>query len=82
MTAESRDRSHNGNWVERRTKEKSQEGEPARGTKKEEPKEEQRRKKPPASIEGKMILAGGKLKAGRSLEVVGDADGGGEDTVV
>ena len=44
MTAESRDRSHNDNWVEKRTKEKSQEGEPARGTKKEEPKEEQRRK--------------------------------------
>ena len=107
MTAESRDRSHNGNWVERRTKEKSQEGEPARGTKKKEPKEEQRRKKPPASIEGKLILAGGKIlhlrserqlgreessqndgcnlterKAGRSLEVVGDAEGGGEDTVV
>ena len=45
-----------------------------RGTKK--------KKKPPASIEGKLILAGGKLKAGRSLEVVGDAEGGGEDTVV
>ena len=82
MTAGSRDRSHNDNWVEKRTKEKSQEGEPARGTKKEEPKEEQRRKKPPASIEEKLILAGGKLKAGRSLEVVGDAEGGGEDTVV
>ena len=38
MTAESRDRSHNGNWVERRTKEKSHEGEPARGTKEKEPK--------------------------------------------
>ena len=40
------------------------------------------KKKPPASIEEKLILAGGKLKAGRSLEVVGDAEGGGEDTVV
>lgn len=38
MTAESRDRSHNGNWVERRAKEKSQEGEPARGSKEKEPK--------------------------------------------
>ena len=56
------------------------EGEPEARTK----EEEQRRgtKKPPASIEGKLILAGGKLKAGRSLEVVGDAEGGGEDTVV
>ena len=57
MTAESRDRSHNGNWVERRTKEKSQEGEPARGTKGKEPKrrgtnkEEPRKRKnhPPVS---------------------------------
>ena len=40
------------------------------------------KKKTPASIEGKLILAGGKLKAGRSLEVVGEAEGGGEDTVV
>ena len=66
MTAESRDRSHNGNWVERRTKEKSQEGKPARGSKEKEPKrgtnkEEQTKKKPPASIEGKLILAGGKI---------------------
>ena len=75
MTAESRDRSHNDNWVEKRTKEKSQEGEPARGTKKENqqeeprkksPKEEPRKKKPPASIEGKLILAGGKILRLRS----------------
>ena len=66
MTAESRDRSHNGNWVEKRTKEKSQEGEPARGTKKEEPKEEPNKEKPPASIERKLILAGGKILRLRS----------------
>ena len=38
MTAESRDRTQNDSWVERRAKEKSQEGEPARGTKEKEPK--------------------------------------------
>ena len=53
-----------------------------REQKKRNQKEEPRKRKPPASIEGKLILAGGKLKAGRSLEVVGDAEGGGEDTVV
>ena len=76
----------------KRAKQQNQAG----GTKKEEPtkrkqgKRAQKRnkqrgtkqRKPPASIEGKLILAGGKLKAGRSLEVVGDAEGGGEDTVV
>ena len=41
MTAESRDRSHNENWVEKRTKE-----------------EEPNKEKPPASIEGKMRVAG------------------------
>ena len=77
MTAESRDRSHNGNWVERRTKEKSQEGEPARGTKEKEPKrgtkqrgtkqrKTKKKKKPPASIEGNLILAGGKILRLRS----------------
>ena len=71
MTAESRDRSHNGNWVERRTKEKSQEGEPARGSKEKEPKrgtnkEEPNKEKPPTSIEGKLILAGGKILRLRS----------------
>ena len=50
--------------------------------KEEQTKRNQEKEKPPASIEGKVILAGGKLKAGRSLEVVGDAEGGGEDTVV
>ena len=33
MTAESRDRSHNDNWVERRTKEKSQEREASKRNK-------------------------------------------------
>ena len=63
-----------GKRAQKKNQQENQEG----GTNKEEPKKE----KPPASIEGKLILAGGKLKAGRSLEVVGDAEGGGEDTVV
>ena len=56
------DRTQNDSWVERRAKE----GEPARGTKEKEPKrgtnkEEPNKEKPPASIEGKLILEGGKI---------------------
>ena len=52
-------------------------------TKKKRSKEEEPNKKETTrQCQGKLILAGGKLKAGRSLEVVGDAEGGGEDTVV
>ena len=61
MAAGSRDRSQNDNWVERRAKEKSQEGEPARGTKEKSQEEEPKKEKPPSSIEGKLILEGGKI---------------------
>ena len=53
MTTGSRDKSQNDNWVERRARKENQEG----GTNKEEPKKE----KPPSSIEGKLILEGGKI---------------------
>ena len=62
MTAESRDRSHNGNWVERRSKEKSQEGEPGRGTKKrnqeEEPERGTKKKKTTRQYRGKTDTGG------------------------
>ena len=49
MTAESRDRYHNENWVERRTKEENQRREPKRRTKEEnqrrEPKKRNQTKK-------------------------------------
>ena len=72
MTAESRDRSQKDSWVVRQNsegqlgREESQEGEPARGTKEKEPKrgtnkEEPNKEKPPSSIEGKLILEGGKI---------------------
>ena len=58
MTAESRDRSHNGNWVERRTKEKSQEGEPARGTKEKEPKRGTKQRKTTRQYRGESDTGG------------------------
>ena len=60
MTAESRDRSHNGNWVERRTKEKSQEGEPARGSKEKEPKRGTKKKKTTRQYRGETDTGGWK----------------------
>ena len=50
-------------WDERMKQGKNQEG----GTNKEEPnKEEPKKEKPPASIEGKLILEGGKILRLRS----------------
>ena len=59
-TAESRDKSQNGNWIERRTKEKSQEEEPARGTKEKSPKEEARKRKTTRQYRGKTDTGGWK----------------------
>ena len=61
-------------WDERMKQGKNQE--------REQTKRNQEKEKTTRQSQGKLILAGGKLKAGRSLEVVGDAEGGGEDTVV
>ena len=45
----------------RRTKQENQGKEPQRGTKKRNQEEEPKKEKPPASIEGKLILAGRKI---------------------
>ena len=77
----------NDSWVERRTrkrakKENQQEEQREKNQKEEKQRRGTKKKETTHQYRGKLILAGGKLKAGRSLEVVGDAEGGGEDTVV